>query len=376
MTEPMLAQDNSDWVLAFLESVDCTTPLHQIYSYLLEKICVQAQCAQAFLALSDASKWWEVFAYTLENSVGEWVDIQKTNRYTKRTFSGQYDHSSPLEIADIFPTATYTSIPFKAEFAQSAWLILPVSHAAKSIPLLGRLCSHLLTQKSIYYYGLATECKARGAKTLSTMIHDIRNPLSGVTGFAQLLKRKLTDAKQIEYSEIILTTLRRIEQTASEPVRFVRGDSAEVEMVACNVDEILATTLDGMSQSSTMQHVRVFSRLESGASIQFVPEWLKRIISALMENATVSIAEKGEISVSSHRFETRVEIVIQDSGKGIPIMVRNHVVKPLFAFDKEKSAGLGLAMVSYMAKVGGGTVQVSSVPCYGTRCVLSFPLGL
>lgn len=110
-------------------------------------------------------------------------------------------------------------------------------------------------------------------------------------------------------------------------------------------------------------------------------ELLKRMMLNLLDNAVKYTPAGGEISVALARENGNAQIIIRDSGIGIPPGEQLHVFDRFYRVDKARSralggAGLGLSIVSWIVAAHGGKIDVNSVPGKGSEFTVDLPTGL
>jgi two-component system, NtrC family, nitrogen regulation sensor histidine kinase GlnL len=212
--------------------------------------------------------------------------------------------------------------------------------------------------------------------SLLTLAHELRNPLSGLRGAAQLLDRKLGDPQLAEYTRVII---------------------AEADRLAALLDRRLGKPGEALSPvnvHAVLEHVRVLAEGEGGARLVVerdydpsLPELrghsgrltqalLNLVRNALQAGATHlrlrTRAEQGAlIHGQKHRLVLRIEI--HDNGRGVPEAVAGSLFLPLVS-GRPGGSGLGLAVAQEIAREHGGIIEFDSRPG-ATAFVLRLPLG-
>jgi signal transduction histidine kinase len=107
---------------------------------------------------------------------------------------------------------------------------------------------------------------------------------------------------------------------------------------------------------------------------------IERMLSNLLSNAVKFTPEGGEVRVKLSRVENQAELIVEDTGVGIPADHLPHIFdrfyrvsSPSATASPEKGLGLGLSFVAWIAKAHGGSVTVDSEPGKGTRFVILLP---
>lgn len=186
------------------------------------------------------------------------------------------------------------------------------------------------------------------AKVASEILHEMKGPLTGVKGAAQLLKEGFDP----ELVRILETETRRLEAMVLEMVELSKPTSFEFRET--NIHEMLDDALGlfrGMMKEKGIDVERRFD--PSLPPIPVDAEKLKRAVSNLVKNAIEAMRERGKITLSTRLSmdsvytpgRNMVSILIQDTGPGLPDGFENWLFAP-YRSSKDKGLGLGLA-ISY-----------------------------
>lgn len=195
------------------------------------------------------------------------------------------------------------------------------------------------------------------------LAHELKNPLSGIRGAAQLLARSADDEDTIECADIItkeadrlralLDTLKQLEPFAEEEFEYM--DVHETLM------EIIYLESKSAGKINYKQNYDVTIPPVRGDANS-----LKQVFLNLMKNASQAIKGKGEIEVSTrwitdHKLkgQSSMAVEIRDSGKGIPKDSLDKIFNPFYT-TKKKGSGLGLFLAYQIIAKHGGAVFVES----------------
>lgn len=215
---------------------------------------------------------------------------------------------------------------------------------------------------------------ARSVTAMAAMLaHELKNPLSGIRGAAQLLERNASGDDR-ELTRLICDEADRIVGLVDRMEMF--SDELPIARQAVNIHEVL-------------EHVRRLAQSGFGRQLRFVERYdpslppvlgnrdlLVQALLNLVKNAAEAAPESGgEIQLSSRyrhgvrlsvpgsreRVELPIQIEVQDNGPGIPEALRAHLFDP-FVSDKPNGKGLGLALVAKIVGDHGGVVECDSQP--------------
>ncbi len=217
---------------------------------------------------------------------------------------------------------------------------------------------------------------ARSITALGAMLaHEIKNPLSGIRGAAQLLEASVPDSERI-LTQLICDETDRIVKLVERVELF--GDERPSERDAVNVHDVL-DHVKRLAQSGFARHIR-FNEIydPSLPPVAGNRDQLVQVLLNLLKNAAEAIGTQaidGEINLttayrpgirmqlagSPGRIALPLEIGIRDNGPGVPSDLLPHLFDP-FVTTKAQGSGLGLALVAKVIGDHGGIVECDSVP--------------
>lgn len=207
--------------------------------------------------------------------------------------------------------------------------------------------------------------QAKAVEDLARQLaHDIRSPVSALN----IAVTKI-DGISAENRALLQTATGRINEIANDLLK--RGSSkSERTAKACNVlpyiEQILAEKKVQLLNSQ-IEIIEPHSR--SNFFAEFVPSEFCRLFSNLITNSIDAIDAKGKVSIDIDQVGLYVEVVIKDTGKGIPRHLLERIGEAGFSYGKsnEKSgAGLGLYQAKKLLEAWGGKLEITSILGRGT----------
>ena len=209
--------------------------------------------------------------------------------------------------------------------------------------------------------------------------HEIRNPLGVIKLFASLLRKEFDgDGRREELLEHILIGVKEIEGVLGNLLLFVRPQAPVFRTIDLRAPlrEVLSFVAPLLEENG----IRMVERISrSPLEIEGDGELLKQVFYNVVLNAVQAMPEGGTLRVSTTRRRSRikgqrmVEVVVADSGVGIPPEDLQRIFSPFFT-TKERGTGLGLTVVHRIVEVHGGLVEVESEVGKGTTFRISIPL--
>lgn len=214
---------------------------------------------------------------------------------------------------------------------------------------------------------------ARSAIGMAEMLaHEIKNPLAGITGAAQLLSMNLTP-EDLELADLIVSESRRIVGLLEQVEQF--GDVTAPKLRAMNVHDVL----DRARRSAVVGFAANMTVIEDyDPSLPLAlgdPDQMLQVILNLLKNAAEASGEAGgtitlhsyyEQSLRVHRRDGEgrslpLQIEIIDDGPGLPEEIAGSVFEP-FVSGRENGTGLGLALAAKIISDHHGWISVNSTP--------------
>lgn len=203
--------------------------------------------------------------------------------------------------------------------------------------------------------------------------HEIRNPMTALKGFIQLLKEGNKD-KNPMYYQVITTELERIESIINE--FLILAKPQVVKYQEKDVNQIMNQTLELLRAQAVLHNVQFDIIYEySLPKIYCDANQLKKVFINLIKNAIEVMPKGGKITIRLEETpQNQVHLSIHDEGDGIPA----HLIKKLgepFYTTKERGTGLGLMVSFKIIEEHNGTIQVESKEGEGTTFHIYLPQG-
>ncbi len=206
------------------------------------------------------------------------------------------------------------------------------------------------------------------------LAHEVKNPLSGIRGAAQLLEQNAT-GDDVPLTRLICDEADRIVSLVDRMEVF--ADDRPLERTAVNIHSVLEH-VRRLAENGVAQHVNFTEHYDpSLPPVYGNRDQLIQVLLNLIKNASEAVPEtKGEIILttayqpgvrlkvagSSNRLQLPLVVTIEDNGPGVPEDLRPHLFDP-FVSTKPRGSGLGLALVAKIVADHGGVIEFDT----GTR---------
>jgi signal transduction histidine kinase len=216
---------------------------------------------------------------------------------------------------------------------------------------------------------------------ISTVIHQIKNPLTSSLCMAEMLdaREEHVDETEREGLAIIKNSIRRINNLVNEilDVSTIESKVYELKMEPLNVSEILRELLENYRYIIEQKGILISTSMDE-ISAKFNRVYLTQIFDNLISNAVKFSPDKGSIHVRLAKNNGKIEFTVRDEGPG---MVKEKIRKIFDEYSRQKSMieqersqeGLGLAIVYKYTTAMHGTVSCESEPGKGTTFVVELP---
>jgi two-component system nitrogen regulation sensor histidine kinase GlnL len=216
------------------------------------------------------------------------------------------------------------------------------------------------------------------------LAHEIKNPLGGIRGAAELIALRARDEKTRETAELVIREARRIAALVDDFTVLAETDALRLETT--NVHLVLDQVLDLLAVDPLGARAELERRYDPSIP-EFLadPDRLTQVFLNLGRNALQAMAAGGTLVISSrlllearvatpaHGRVPSVAIEFRDSGSGMPPEVLEQVRTPFFT-TRPGGTGLGLSVAEYWVARHGGSLALESAVGEGTCVRVALPL--
>ena len=217
--------------------------------------------------------------------------------------------------------------------------------------------------------------------------HELNNPLTGVLTFTSLLRRKMPDGSEdAEDLDLVIRETRRCAAIIKRLLDFAREKVPVKGWFDLN--QVIEETIRFTDRPASLRQIEITADLDPGLpQVWGDADLIKQIVLNLLVNAQQAIEAQGSIRVATRPYRAKapakpgvealpmVEIVVKDSGCGIPEANLQRIFDPFFT-SKEvgKGTGLGLSVSYGIVKAHGGRINVESVVGEGSTFHILLPI--
>lgn len=201
--------------------------------------------------------------------------------------------------------------------------------------------------------------------------HEIRNPLTSIKGFVQLMKE--TDRSAVGYANIMLDELERINGIVSEMLLLSKPESEHFRVFS--LTEAVKYVMSLTSHEALLKNIDfLYDEQTNNASVYGNKNHLIQVLLNVFKNAIEAMDKPGNIYITIKTAQdNHIFIEVRDEGVGISKDRLEHIGEPFFTL-KEKGMGLGLTISSKIIHDHHGTLQIESEQNKGTIVKIRLPL--
>jgi PAS domain S-box-containing protein len=218
-------------------------------------------------------------------------------------------------------------------------------------------------------YKQAEESSRLKEEFLATISHELRTPLSAILGWARMLRvGQLSPENAAKALDTIERNARAQAQLVDDLLDVSRIITGKLRMDVRPADpnSFIDAAVESVRPAADAKGVRVQKVVDTGPiSIPGDPVRLQQVVWNLLSNAIKFTPRGGRVQIRSERVNSHLEIVVSDTGQGIPPDFLPHVFDRFRQADQKTSRqhggmGLGLAIVRHLVEMHGGTVRAKS----------------
>ena len=213
-------------------------------------------------------------------------------------------------------------------------------------------------------------------KLASSIMHDIRNPLTIIRGYAELIKDpSFPPEKSTLFAKNILNEVDRFLAMTQELLTFATGkDGLNRENV--KLKEFLEELVNSIENQFIDRGHSIRLQVTYPGFVNIDPNRFRRALENICYNALEAMKDKGRFSISASATDFGVKIELEDTGCGMSETVKDHIFDEFFSHEKSHGTGLGLSIAQKIIEEHKGSIKVESQVGLGTKFTILFPIEL
>ncbi|MDI3297917.1 MAG: ATP-binding protein [Bacillota bacterium] len=248
----------------------------------------------------------------------------------------------------------------------------PMNVRARALLREGELLGVLVRMESLRQPAREEAPVPHAQQAAAVAAHEIRNALSAIRGYLQLLERSANE-RQEEFLKLVLHELDRVSDLTSYLIALERPLSPS-EQIAEPLQRCVAESVREMEVQARAGDVQLlFSAPETPLVARHSCDSLRQVMLNLIGNALEAVGPGGHVTVALRSEEGWAVIEVADDGPGIPAGQTEKIFEPFFT-TKASGTGLGLSICRRLVLAQGGELRVESVEGEGARFFVRLPL--
>jgi signal transduction histidine kinase len=199
-------------------------------------------------------------------------------------------------------------------------------------------------------------------RLLSSVIHDLKTPLTVMSGYVQLMQSSDDAAERERYAELILKQFDHIGAMQREVLEFARGEKS-VLVRKVYLQKFFDDVREQLEADLARRGVELVVDVQERGTARFDEGKILRVVNNLARNAAEAMSRTGGklvIKVTRDKADRALVVSFSDTGPGIPKGIEHRLFQSFVTSGKAGGTGLGLAIVKKIAEEHGGTVTVQS----------------
>jgi PAS domain S-box-containing protein len=297
-------------------------------------------------------------------------------------FAPTFQGDEPVRVDDAkdglaqgdLPVRSYLAVPVEGLGAVLGGLFFGHSQVGMFTEQHERLAVGIASWASVALENARLYAEAQAANRmkdefLAVLSHELRTPLNAIVGYSRLLRGGILSPEKatrgLETLERNATWLTQIVEDVLDVSRIVSG-KIRLDVQPVELPQIIDNAVATIQPAADAKRVRVQTIVDPRvAPVSGDPGRLQQVVWNLVSNAVKFTPRNGRVQVRLERVNSHVEIVVSDTGIGIPSEFLPHVFERFRQAEaattrKTGGLGLGLAIVRHIVEMHGGTVEASS----------------
>lgn len=315
---------------------------------------------------------------------------------TGQSLPGQLPQITQVELntlQDCLTRKSVESFEFEIQTAKgSRWMWVTVSPKGDDHLIL--MFQEITLQKDQQSQLIASEAEllklnANKDRLFSIIAHDLRSPLSAITGLSdQLLRNRdiISEEEQREFVELIYQSGKENLHLLENLLTWARSQQDElvVNKETIVLYDLCASCLNTFRELSAHKKIKLLNQIDPEVIVEFDPHMLEGILRNLVSNAIKFSRSGSNIEIGSRLLNLAsdkapcVEIFVKDSGVGMNAETQEAIIKAKsttsIGTENESGAGLGLALCKDFLQKHGQVLRIVSAPGKGTTVYFTTPL--
>lgn len=213
-------------------------------------------------------------------------------------------------------------------------------------------------------------------KFASMIIHDLRNPLSIVKGYAEILSLSAGSPERTsQMAGKLLAETDRLNRMVGELLDYSRG-SIRLNLGPLVLGDLFRRLTDDYAAALEARKIAFVAQSSVDDPLLVDTDRLHRVFSNLIDNGRKAMRQGGTLTLKACTEGDFAHVTVSDTGEGMDEATRSRLFEPFFSASSSGGTGLGMLVVSNVVEAHQGTIHVESSPGQGTCIHIRLPLQL
>ena len=211
-------------------------------------------------------------------------------------------------------------------------------------------------------------------RMISTIVHDFRNPMTAIRGYAAMIEEvDLGPDRRRQCAHLVVEETDRLNGMIDEILEFTRGGPTRLRRQSVSLEELVAKLQRVLEPDLQSRGIRFAQDLAYAGAVTVDVDRMLRAMINIASNALDAMESGGTFLVRSRERNAHVEIDLADDGRGIPEELQARIYEPFFTHGKPRGIGLGMSITRKIVEEHGGQIRIDSEVGRGTTFTVSLP---
>ena len=210
-------------------------------------------------------------------------------------------------------------------------------------------------------------------KFSSMIIHDIKNPISIIKSYAEMIPLNIDDKmKTKKSSSNIIREAERLNHLAGELLDYSRGE-LRLNYSVATIENLITLVLNTLSVKTEKKNITVTKQLVFDGAIVVDFERIFRVLMNTIDNACKAMSQNGKLFIKVSLEDDKIVFLIKDDGEGMTSDVMERVFEPFYSSSNQGGTGLGMLVVKNVVEAHKGKLRLKSAVGEGTEVEIILP---
>jgi len=207
----------------------------------------------------------------------------------------------------------------------------------------------------------------------SAIIHDIKNPMTTIKAYAQILRKKVGEGEAIKLVDEVIHQVDRLVNMAQEILDFSRGVSS-LSFTKVKLSDFLNGTIAFLARDFERNNIKIEKYFDFDDEVEIDIDKMTRVVFNIAHNSKDAMPEGGKFIIKTWREDDSFFMQFTDTGTGMPEEVKKKLFEPFVTYGKKHGTGLGMAITKKIVTEHKGDIFVESKLGEGTTITIKLPI--